>query len=153
MQHYCWPTTPSIVGCYMLRPFAHPVACCCVLLRVVRQSLRPSGDLGDLVECYSFYLPFETKLKKKMELAITHQGKAISSVVYGPRHLSCEISSVGLFHNVLTGNVLVLQKKKKSHREVYRRRILILNLTVFLFLILRRQCLKWTGMLPVFTTC
>ena len=27
-QH-CWPTNPNIVGCYMLRPFAHPVACCC----------------------------------------------------------------------------------------------------------------------------
>ena len=27
-QH-CWPTTLNIVGCYMLRPFAHPVACCC----------------------------------------------------------------------------------------------------------------------------
>ena len=27
-QH-CWPTTSNIVGCYMLRPFAHPVACCC----------------------------------------------------------------------------------------------------------------------------
>ena len=25
----------NIVGCYMLRPFAHPVACCCVLLRKV----------------------------------------------------------------------------------------------------------------------
>ena len=24
MQH-CWPTTPNIIGCYMLRPFAHPV--------------------------------------------------------------------------------------------------------------------------------
>ena len=23
-QH-CWPTTPNIVRCYMLRPFAHPV--------------------------------------------------------------------------------------------------------------------------------
>ena len=30
-QH-CWPTTPNVVGCYMLRLFAHPVACCCVLL-------------------------------------------------------------------------------------------------------------------------
>ena len=39
-QH-CWPTTSNIVGCYMLRPFAHPVACCCVLLRVVAQSLKP----------------------------------------------------------------------------------------------------------------
>ena len=28
-QHY-WPKlTPSIVGCYMLRAFAHPVTCCC----------------------------------------------------------------------------------------------------------------------------
>ena len=27
-QH-CWPTTPNIVRCYMLRPFAHLVACCC----------------------------------------------------------------------------------------------------------------------------
>ena len=26
---YCWPTTPNIVGCYMLRQFAHPVVCCC----------------------------------------------------------------------------------------------------------------------------
>ena len=25
----------------MLRPFAHPVACCCMLLRVVEQSLKP----------------------------------------------------------------------------------------------------------------
>ena len=28
----CWPTTPNIVGCYMLCPFAHPVAYFCVLL-------------------------------------------------------------------------------------------------------------------------
>ena len=27
-QH-CWPTAPNIVRCYLLRPFAHPVACCC----------------------------------------------------------------------------------------------------------------------------
>ena len=37
----CWPTTSNIVGCYMLRPFAHPVACCWMLLRVVAQSLKP----------------------------------------------------------------------------------------------------------------
>ena len=35
-----WPTTPNIVGCYMLRPFAHPVACSWTLLRVVAQSLK-----------------------------------------------------------------------------------------------------------------
>ena len=28
MQH-SWATTPNTVGCYMLRPVAHPVACCC----------------------------------------------------------------------------------------------------------------------------
>ena len=39
-QHW-WPTTPNIVGCYMLRPFAHPVACCWRLWRVVAQSLKP----------------------------------------------------------------------------------------------------------------
>ena len=31
----------NIVGCYMLRLFAHPVACCWMLLRVVAQSLKP----------------------------------------------------------------------------------------------------------------
>ena len=42
----CWPTTPSIFRCYMLRPFAHlvhVVVCCCVLLVVVAQSLRRSN--------------------------------------------------------------------------------------------------------------
>ena len=37
----CWPTTPNIVGCYMLRPFSHPVARCRTLLRVAAQSLKP----------------------------------------------------------------------------------------------------------------
>ena len=35
----------DIVGCYVLRPFAHPVACCCVLLVVGAQSLNPSNVL------------------------------------------------------------------------------------------------------------
>ena len=48
-QH-CWLTTPSIVGCYMLRPFAYPVACCRMLLRVVAQSLK-------LVKLFSQQLP------------------------------------------------------------------------------------------------
>ena len=33
--------TPNIVGCYMLRPFSHPLTCCRVLLVVVAQSLKP----------------------------------------------------------------------------------------------------------------
>ena len=39
-QH-CWPTTPNIVGCCMLSPFAHPVACCWTVVHVVAQSLKP----------------------------------------------------------------------------------------------------------------
>ena len=31
MQH-SWPSSPNIVGCYMLRPFGHPVAYCWQLL-------------------------------------------------------------------------------------------------------------------------
>ena len=30
----CWATTSNVVGCYMLRPFARPVACCCGFLGV-----------------------------------------------------------------------------------------------------------------------
>ena len=30
LTQHCWSTTPNIVECYMLRPLAHPVACCCV---------------------------------------------------------------------------------------------------------------------------
>ena len=30
----------------MLRPFAHPVACCCVLLGVIAQSLKPVKRLA-----------------------------------------------------------------------------------------------------------
>ena len=39
--HHCWPTTPNIVRFYMLRRFAHPVACCWVVLGVDAQSLNP----------------------------------------------------------------------------------------------------------------
>ena len=37
-KQHCWPTTPNIVGCYMLRPFAQPS---CMLLSVVAQNLKP----------------------------------------------------------------------------------------------------------------
>ena len=32
---HCWPTTPDIVGCYMLCALVHPAACFCLLLGVV----------------------------------------------------------------------------------------------------------------------
>ena len=39
--YFFWLTTPNIFVYYMLRPFAHPAAICCVLLGVVAQSLKP----------------------------------------------------------------------------------------------------------------
>ena len=42
--------TVYIVGCCMLRPFSHPVACCYVLLGVVEQSLKPV-KLLEAFEC------------------------------------------------------------------------------------------------------
>ena len=49
-QH-CWATTPNIVGCYMLCPFANPIACCCVLLCKVwnRSNSKPSANGRDIV--------------------------------------------------------------------------------------------------------
>ena len=67
-KQQCWPTTSNIVGCYMLRPFAHPVACCCVLLGVVAQSLKPVKLLGlGLVgqQCWELLRPFARSLLKK----------------------------------------------------------------------------------------
>ena len=36
----------NIVGCYMLRPFTQPGACCCALLGVVARSLKPGKRLA-----------------------------------------------------------------------------------------------------------
>ena len=60
-QH-CWPTTPNNVGCYLLRPFAHPVACCWMLLRVVAQSLKP-------VKLFSQRLPTFLLFRDRRSLA------------------------------------------------------------------------------------
>ena len=49
-RNFFWPTAPDIVGCYMLRPFAYPVACCCVLLGAVGQSLKPDKRLANEVQ-------------------------------------------------------------------------------------------------------
>ena len=45
-KQQCWPTTSNIVGCYMLRPFAHPVACCCVF-----GSCCAKFEIGQTVSC------------------------------------------------------------------------------------------------------
>ena len=38
-------------GCYMLRPFAHPVACCWIVLGVVAQSLKPVKRASSVGGC------------------------------------------------------------------------------------------------------
>ena len=55
---------PALVGCYMLRPFAHTVACCWMLLRVVAQSLKP-------VKLFSQQLP--TFLLFRYRRSVTQQ--------------------------------------------------------------------------------
>ena len=40
-----------IVGCYMLRPFAHPVACSWIVLGVVAQSLKPVKRANSVGSC------------------------------------------------------------------------------------------------------
>ena len=41
-DEHCWPTTPNIVGCYMLHGLVHSAACCCRLLGVVVSICTPS---------------------------------------------------------------------------------------------------------------
>ena len=56
-QH-CWPTTPNIVGCYMLRPFhslLHVVICCCVLLGVVAKRLKAVKLLGQQLPTFLLF--------------------------------------------------------------------------------------------------
>ena len=51
LRQHCWPTNPNIVlCCYMLRPFAHPVACLRMLLRVV-ESCCPKSETGQTFRC------------------------------------------------------------------------------------------------------
>ena len=56
MQH-CWPTTPSIVGCCKLHPFAHPVVCCCALFGVVAQSLKSVKLMSQQLPTFVPWLP------------------------------------------------------------------------------------------------
>ena len=55
LTQHCWLTTPNIVACYMLRPFPHAVACCCVLLGVVAQSLKPVKVLSQQLPTFLLF--------------------------------------------------------------------------------------------------
>ena len=74
----CSPTTPNIVGCYMLLPFAHPVACCWMLLRAVAQSLKP-------VKFFSQQLP--TFLLFRDSRSVAQQCWTALPILLGPRTL------------------------------------------------------------------
>ena len=39
----------------MLRPFAHPVACCCILLHVVAQSLKPVKQFSQQLSTFLLF--------------------------------------------------------------------------------------------------
>ena len=51
------------VGCYMLRPFAHPVACCCVLLRFVGNCCAKFETAKTRQQFRGLLLPFARSLK------------------------------------------------------------------------------------------
>ena len=85
MQH-CRPTALNIVECYMLRPLAHSVACCCnvvaMLLGVVAQSLKLvklldmckwTQQLSTLLgqQCWELLCPFAHSLKTSNLMHIT----------------------------------------------------------------------------------
>ena len=74
----------------MLRPFAHPVACCCVMLGVVAQSLKPVKMLSQqLPTCIlfsdrrsvaqQFWIPF-AQLLQHVEATHAHVGPSIVRV-------------------------------------------------------------------------
>ena len=61
-----WPTTPNIVGFCMLRPFAHPVACCSLLLGVVVQSLKPVKLNGRSISQHCWPRPGDSKTRSDL---------------------------------------------------------------------------------------
>ena len=71
----------NIVGWYMLRPFAHPVACCWMLLCVVPQSLKP-------VKLFSQQLPIFLLFRDRRSVAQQCWIRLHSSSnIVGPRTL------------------------------------------------------------------
>ena len=76
-QHF-WSTTPNIVGCYVLRPFPQPVACCGVLLGVSAPSLK-------LVNFLSQQLPI-LLLRDRRSVAQQDQSTMLDPFVQRSQH-------------------------------------------------------------------
>ena len=85
-QH-CWPTSPNIVA-RMLCPFVYPVACCCVLLRVVVQSLKPIKLLSQ--QFLSFLLFCDRRSIEQQCCVPLHS----SSITVGATHMHYMVSKV-----------------------------------------------------------
>ena len=74
----------NIVGCYTLRPFAHPVACCCVLLhksfksvKLLSKCKRTQQLLKLLAQkCWELLRPFVRSLKYLGSSKYVHRGVA-----------------------------------------------------------------------------
>ena len=78
-QH-CWSTTPQIVGCYMLRPFALSFACCWMLLRVVAQGLKPVKLLAPCKRtqhCLELLRAFARSLRERIPMPHDNYLKSI----------------------------------------------------------------------------
>ena len=76
-QH-CWPTAPNIVGCYVSRRFARPVACCCELLRKVWTGQTFSQQRWELLRPFARNLTTSLMLKTMPERILCSQGRKSS---------------------------------------------------------------------------
>ena len=80
--YYFWPTTPNLFVYYMLRPFAHPAAICCVLLGVVAQSLKPVKLLNAKTNSQHVFCSVIAEAKRKNVGSVLHS----SSCLVGATH-------------------------------------------------------------------
>ena len=98
------PCKRNIVGCHMLRPFAHPVACCWMLLRVVAQSLKPvklfSQQLSTFLlfgDCQSVTQQCWIRLHSSSNIVgVTHAHYAWFTKTYGlyPSHDALQVQKL-----------------------------------------------------------
>ena len=89
----CWPITPNIAGCYMFRPFAHPVACWWMLLRVVAQSLKPVKLFSQQLP--TFLLFRDCRSEAQQCWILLHSSSNIVMATYA--HYVCFTKTYGLY--------------------------------------------------------
>ena len=132
----------NIVGCYMLRPFAHPVPCCWMLLRVVARSLKP-------VKLFSKQLPiFLVPWSPKRNTTCCIRLHSSSNIV-GATHAHCAwfTKTYGLYpsHDALQVPTLLGVVASVCTQPLGRQKFL---LNSFFFLLLKYflkfyNCIEW----------